>query len=79
MTGMTTISISLDDSRLNKLQEKAQAMNLPSVSDLVKQIVEQAIDTDNSFLKEKTLSPERSVLLENIINENRELLQRLAQ
>ncbi|WP_421826439.1 ribbon-helix-helix protein, CopG family [Larkinella sp.] len=76
---MTTISISLDDSRLTKLQEKAQAMNLPSVSELAKQIIEQVIDSDDSFQKERALSPERSVLLDDIINENRELLQRLAQ
>jgi hypothetical protein len=76
---MTTIQISLDDSRLTKLQEKAQAMNLPSVSALAKQIIEQVIDSDDSFQKEITLSPERSALLDDIINENRELLQRLAQ
>ncbi|KAA9349405.1 ribbon-helix-helix protein, CopG family [Larkinella humicola] len=76
---MTTIQISLDDSHLTKLQEKAQAMNLPSVSELAKQIIEQVIDSDDSFRKETALSPERSALLDNIINENRELLQRLAQ
>ncbi|RCR66557.1 ribbon-helix-helix protein, CopG family [Larkinella punicea] len=76
---MTTINISLDDSRLTKLQEKAQAMNLPSVSELAKQIIEQVIDSDDSFRKETALSPERSALLDDIINENRELLQRLAQ
>lgn len=76
---MTTISISLDDSHLTKLQEKAQAMNMPSVSALAKQIIEQAIESDESFQKGMTLSPERSVLLDDIINENRELLQRLAQ
>ncbi|GAB3342093.1 hypothetical protein GCM10027299_56620 [Larkinella ripae] len=76
---MTTIQISIDDSRLSKLQEKAQAMNLPSVSELAKQIVEQAIDAEASSPTHTTLSAERSVLLEDIINENRELLQRLAQ
>jgi hypothetical protein len=76
---MTTIIISLDDSRLTKLQEKAQAMNLPSVSALAKQIIEQVIDSDDSFQKERALLPERIVLLDDIINENRELLQRLAQ
>ena len=76
---MTTINISLDDSRLTKLQEKAQAMNLPSVSELAKQIIEQVIDSDDSFRKQMTPLPERSVLLDDIINENRELLQRLAQ
>ncbi|WP_138993315.1 hypothetical protein [Larkinella sp. C7] len=73
------INISLDDSRLTKLQEKAQAMNLPSASALAKQIIEQVIDSDDSFQKETALLPERRVLLEDIINENRELLQRLAQ
>ncbi len=76
---MTTINISLDDSHLTKLQERDQAMNLPSVSALAKQIIEQVIDSDDSFQKEITLSPERSALLDDIINENRELLQRLAQ
>ncbi|GAB3937201.1 hypothetical protein [Larkinella terrae] len=76
---MTTIQISLDDSRLLKLQEKAQAMNIPSVDALAKQIIEQVIDADGSSPSGAVLSAERSLLLEDIINENRELLQRLAQ
>ncbi|RRB02617.1 hypothetical protein [Larkinella rosea] len=76
---MTTISILLDDSRLIKLREKAQAMNLPSVNALAKQIIEQVIDADDSSPKGTVLSAERSMLLEDIITENRELLQRLAQ
>jgi hypothetical protein len=76
---MTTIQISLDDKQLTQLQQKAAAMNLPSASALIEQVVKQIIKTDNSSKEGLALSTERSTLLEDIINENRELLQRLAQ
>jgi len=76
---MTTINISLDDSRLTKLQQRAKAMNLPSVSALVEQMIEQAIDAEEISSKGSALSAERERLLEDIISDNRELLQRLAQ
>jgi hypothetical protein len=66
---MTTISIELEEAQIAQLQEKAEELNLPSANAYVRQLVEQALDSENAEFERIT---------DYLLTKNAELYRRLA-
>ncbi len=65
---MTTLTITLDESRLRQLQENADRLGL-SVEDLAVRSIEAFLDTDPEFV----------AAAQRVLKENAELYRRLAR
>jgi hypothetical protein len=68
MTTMTTLTISLDEARLQQLQESARRLGM-TVEDLARQSIEAFLDTDPEFV----------AAARRVLTENAELYRRLAR